>query len=135
MSNIFHTGQNSSKAQNPNEILGDLQRLTNELLERRSHTTEHKEIQNIEEALGQLKAAQTVVSQQISNSEEISGDLRAEEPSVEGLFADVPGIELRRGEVFSSYNGHGLSLIGYMRTNLEGLGVLLDRKAANTVII
>ncbi len=87
---------------------------------RRGSVTEAGEITMIEEALSQVKAAQTVALE-ATNSRMAAGIERDPSPTVQGMA-------LARGEKFTSYNGHGNSYIGYMKANLNGLEDLISSK-------
>ncbi len=88
-------------------------------MQRRGSVTEAGEIMMIEEALSQVKAAQTATLE-ISNSRISAGLERDPSPTIQGMA-------LNRGEKFTSYNGHGNSYIGYMKANIDGLGDLIRK--------
>jgi len=117
MSQVFNNGSNVN--QNPQQVMGDLQRLTDELISRRDSVTEEAEIADIELALEQLEEAKQTVQATVKPLNNIKVKAIPE--------AKVSGIALRPGEKFKSYNGHGISYIDYMSTNIKGLEELLAK--------
>ena len=142
MSYVANT-QNTQKQAGQNQVAKELQDLENQLMAAAKQAQDTTELMQIEEALGKVQKAKEVtiaksMQAQAQASRARVGQMRAQSPAINTTsdlqaqniqkIRNVRGSKLQTGDVFSSYNGFGLSNMGYMKANLAGLDDLLNSK-------
>lgn len=129
---------NQIQKKSPAQLMTELDKVKEDLLAKRGSTTEVGEIADIDAALEQVSTAQQTLAPKIEKSKATITSERTEQnanfyginPSPQlsprqheqiAAIKNVQGASLKKGDVFSSLNGHGLANNDYMRKNINGL--------------
>lgn len=134
---------NEKSSKQGQQVNNELQMLEKQLMEASQHAQTATQQQEISEALNKVRWAQSNVAQQSNLSRVNAGQHREETPTTQKTVAskhseyikflsNITGAKLSKGDVFSSYydNHIGISNIGYMKKNIQGLNELLLSKSA-----
>lgn len=134
---------NDKSSKQGQQVNNDLQLLEQQLLEASQHAQTTTQQQEISEALNKVRWAQSNVAKQANLSRANAGQHRSQAPTIQKtvsskhseyikFLSNISGAKLSKGDVFSSYydNHIGISNIGYMKKNIQGLNELLLSKSA-----